>query len=183
MTEIILLCTANLCRSPMAAAFLARELAARSVPARVSSAGTLGGGLPPPPDVTAVMAGHGLDLAGHRSRQATAGDLAGADLILAMAREHLRHAAVAAPDTWPRAFTVRELARRGDLAGSRPSAETLASWLDRAQSGRSRLELLGDSPQDDVADPIGGSAREYERTAAELRELAGHLAGLCWPRP
>ena len=180
MTEILLLCTANICRSPMAAALLARELARRDVPALVSSAGTLGAGARPPAEVATVMAGHGIDVTGHRSRQVTAGDLARADLILALAREHLRGAAVTAPHAWPRAFTLRELVRRGDLIGARRPAETLASWLDRAQAGRSRLALLGDSAADDVADPIGGALSGYERTAAELAHLAGRVAELGW---
>jgi protein-tyrosine phosphatase len=183
MTEVLVLCTANICRSPMAAALLARELAARDVAVRVRSAGTVGGGLLPPGEVLTVMAGYGLDLAGHRGRQLTAADLARADLVLAMAREHLRQAVVMAPDTWPRAFTLRELVRRGDLVGPRVPGETLAGWLAQVHTGRSRVALLGDSAQDDVADPIGGPPSGYERTAADLHRLAADLANLGWPGP
>jgi protein-tyrosine phosphatase len=183
VTEILLLCTANICRSPMAAALLTQELATRGIAAQVSSAGTLGSGAPPPAEVAAVMAGYGLDVAGHRSHLAAPGDLARADLVLAMAREHLRHAVVAAPDAWPRAFTLRELVRRGSLAGPRQPAETLAQWLSRVQAGRSRMALLGESAQDDVADPIGGPLGGYEQTAAELRHLVVGLADLCWTAP
>jgi protein-tyrosine phosphatase len=181
MTEVLVLCTANICRSPMAAALLARELASRDVPALVRSAGTLGSGTPPPGEVVTVMAGYGLDVTGHRGRELTASELARADLVLAMAREHLRHAVVMVPDAWPRAFTIRELARRGDPAGPREPAETLAGWLARVHAGRSRLALLGDSAQDDVADPIGGPLSGYERIAADLHRLAADLANLCWP--
>jgi protein-tyrosine phosphatase len=184
MTEILVLCTANICRSPMAAALLARELAARGVLAQVYSAGMRGGGAAPPPaEVVAVLAGQALDVTQHRSRLVAAGDLARADLVLAMAREHLRHAVVVAPDAWPRAFTIRELVRRGDLAGPRPPEENLPDWLARVHDGRSRLALLGDSARDDVADPIGGPLAGYERTAAELGQLARRLADLCWPAP
>jgi len=183
VTEILVLCTANVCRSPMAAALLARELAARGVLARVRSAGMLGGGGAPPAEVVTVLAGHGLDVTGHRGRVVTAGDLARADLILALAREHLRHAVVVDPDAWPRAFTLRELVRRGEPAGPRGPAEPLAGWLARVHAGRSRLALLGDSAQDDVADPMGGPPSGYERTAAELRQLAGRLADFGWPPP
>jgi protein-tyrosine phosphatase len=183
MTEILVLCTANICRSPMAGALLARELAERDVPAQVYSAGTLGSGAPPPPEVVTVLADQRLDVSGHRSRLVTAADLVRADLILAMAREHLRHAVVVAPDAWPRAFTIRELVRRGDLAGRRTPEETLSRWLARVHDGRSRMALLGDSPQDDIADPIGGPLDGYERTAAELGQLTSRLADLCWPAP
>jgi protein-tyrosine phosphatase len=183
MTEVLVLCTANICRSPMGAALLARELADREVSALVRSAGTLGSAAPSPPEVVAVMAGYGLDVTGHRGRELTAADLARADLVLAMAREHLRQAVVMAPDAWPRAFTLRELVRRGDLAGPRTPGETLAGWLARLHAGRSRVALLGDSAQDDVADPIGGPPSGYERTAADLHRLAADLANLGWPGP
>jgi protein-tyrosine-phosphatase len=130
-----------------------------------------------------VLAGRGLDVTGHRSRLVTGGDLARADLILAMGREHLRHAVVISPDAWPRAFTLRELVRRGGQAGPRAAAEPVESWLARVHAGRSRLALLGDAAQDDVADPIGGPPGGYERAAADLGRLAADLAGLCWPGP
>jgi protein-tyrosine phosphatase len=198
VTEVLVLCTANICRSPMAQALLARELLARELLARellarermttggsvlVRSAATAGrDGMPPPAEVVSVMAACGLDVSGHRSHLATAADLVRADLILAMTREHLRHAVVVAPAAWPRAFTIRELARRGDLAGRRPPGEALPGWLARVHAGRSRVALLGDSAQDDVADPIGGPLSGYEQTAAELRQLTGRLADLCWAR-
>jgi protein-tyrosine phosphatase len=183
MTEILTLCTANLCRSPMAAALLARELADAGVTARVRSAGTLDGGAPPVPEVVAAMAGYGLDVSGHRSREVTAGDLDRADLVLAMAREHLRHAVVLAPGAWPRAFTLRELVRRGAKAGPRRTGEPLGDWLAAVAAGRSRMDLLGDSAGDDVADPIGGQPGDYEAVAAQLADLAAALTDLAWPAP
>lgn len=176
-----MLCTANVCRSPMAAALLARELAARGGGARVRSAGTRRGIGSPPPEVVTVMAGYGLDLTGHRSRAVTADDLVGADLIVAMTREHLRQAVVIGPQAWPRSFTIRELIRRGDLAGARRPGETLSGWLARVHAGRTRMALLGASPRDDVADPIGGPLSGYAQTAATLHHLARRLADLSWP--
>ena len=180
MTEILALCTANICRSPMAQALLARELTARGADVVVRSAGTLSGGVTPPPEVVTVMAGYGLDVAGHLSRQVTADDLARASLILAMTREHLRQAVVIAPDAWPRAFTIRELVRRGAQLGAGAPGERLDEWLARVHDGRSRMALLGDSPQDDVDDPIGGPLAAYEETAGELAGLTAALASMAW---
>ena len=84
------------------------------------------------------------------------------------------------PAAWPRSFTIRELVRRGDQAGRRPPGEDLAGWLARVHAGRSRQDLLGDSAEDDIADPIGGPLSGYQRTAEELRRLAVALAHLCW---
>lgn len=180
MIEILVLCTANVCRSPMAQALLAGELGARGVSAAVRSAGTLGSGAPPPGEVAAALAPYGLDVRGHRSHLVTAADLARADLILAMAREHLRQAAVTDPASWPRAFTLRELVRRGGEVGPRRPGEPLAGWLGRVHAGRSRMALLGDSPEDDIADPMGGAPEDYAQTAAELRVLTRRLADLGW---
>lgn len=164
----------------MAEALLTRRLAASGSDASVRSAGMLGDGEPPSPEAITVMAGYGLDIAEHRSRQVTAEDLEAADLTLALAREHLRHAVVTAPGIWPRAFTLRELVRRGGALGPRAAGEDLACWLARAHSGRERSALLGDSAADDVADPAGGPQRGYAETAAILSDLVDQLAGLAW---
>ena len=171
-SEVLLLCTANICRSPIAEALLARRLAGLGSPVSVRSGGMLGDGAPPHPEVITVMAAYGLDIAGHRSRRVTPDDLETADLTIAMAREHLRHAVVAVPTAWPRAFTLRELVRRGGMIGQRTSRESLAEWLDRVHEGRQRTALLGDCPDDDIVDPTGGPPHGYTETAATLSELA-----------
>jgi protein-tyrosine phosphatase len=164
----------------MAEALLKDRLAALGSAATVRSGGMLGDGEPPRPEAITVMAGYRLDIAAHRSRRVTAQDLETADLTLAMARENLRHAVVTAPAVWPRAFTLRELVRRGGAAGQRGPEESLAAWLARVHHGRERAALLGDSPTDDVADPTGGPPDGYAETAAILSGLLDQLVGLCW---
>jgi protein-tyrosine phosphatase len=177
---ILVVCTANLCRSPMAAALLSRRLTALDVTVPVGSGGMLTDDDPALPEVVAVMAGYGLDVERHRSRVARAADLAAAGLVLGMAREHVRYAIVTAPEAWPRAFTLKELVRLGEQIGPRSAAEPFAGWLSRAHAGRKRSALLGDSADDDVADPVGGPPRRYAETAAILDRLVGRLAELCW---
>jgi protein-tyrosine phosphatase len=181
VTGILFLCTANACRSVMAQALLSARLAALGVELPVASAGLLGGGRPPPPEVVSVMAARCIDVTSHRSRVVTADDLAAADLILGLTREHVRHAAVLRPEAWPRAFTIRELARRGRQAGPRTPGEPLGDWLTRAADGRRRADLLGSHPADDVADPAGGPLREYQATADTLEWLIRDLVELGWP--
>jgi len=163
----------------MAEALLANRLAELGLTARVSSGGMLGEGAPPHPEAATVMAGLGLDIATHRSRRVTAEDLEAADLTLAMARENLRYAVVTAPAVWPRAFTLKELVRRGTAAGRLEPGESLAAWLARVHQGRERAALLGDSAADDVADPAGGSSAGYAETAAILSGLLDQLVALC----
>jgi len=164
----------------MAEALLTDRLAALGSATTVRSGGMLGEGEPPRPEAMTAMAGYGLDIAMHRSRQVTAEDLEAADLTLAMARENLRHAVVTAPAVWPRAFTLRELVRRGGAVGPRATAQSLADWLARAHDGRERTALLGDSAADDVPDPTGGPLRGYAQAAATLSGLLDELVGLCW---
>lgn len=177
---IVVLCTANVCRSPMAAALLARRLAVLGVAVPVRSAGMIGGGDPPEPEVISVMARYGIEMESHRSRIARASDLARASLVLAMARENLRYAVITEPRTWPRAFTLKELIRRGEQVGPRPPGEPFADWLSRTHAGRERVSLLGDSAADDVADPAGGPLCAYAETASLLDRLVTRLAELGW---
>jgi len=177
---ILVLCTANVCRSAMAAPLLARRLAALGVTTPVRSAGMTRRGDPPHPEVISVMASYGIETAAHRSRVACAADLALATVVLAMSRENLRYAVTTAPAAWPRAFTLKELIRRGEQIGPRPPDEPFSGWLARAHAGRERMALLGDSAEDDVADPAGGPRRAYADTARLLERLVTRLAELGW---
>ena len=179
MTAILLLCSANVCRSVMAQALLSARLAGRPEPVSVTSAGLLAGGRQPPLEAVAVMAARGIDIAGHFSRRVTAADLAAADLVLGMAREHARHASVLLPECWPRTFTLGELLRRGRRAGARTPGEPLGDWLARAGRDRSRHDLLGSGPGDDVLDPYGGPLAGYQATASLLDRLTSDLVAQC----
>jgi protein-tyrosine phosphatase len=175
-----MLCTANVCRSPLAAALLTRRLRVLDVALPVTSAGLTGGGQPALPGMVAVAAGYGVDISSHRSHAVTISDLTGARLVLGMSREHLRHAVVTVPPVWPRAFTLKELVRRGERIGPRAGAEPLAEWLSRAHAGRDRASLLGPAPDDDVPDPAGGPPQAYADAVALLGRLIARLCELCW---
>lgn len=177
---VLLLCTANICRSPMAAALLRRRLASPGGTVPVASAGMLPGGRPVPREVLDVMSGYGTDLSGHVSRAVSAADLGAAGLVVAMSREHVRHAVVTEGECWPRAFTLKELLRRAERAGPRYPGEPLATWLGRLHSGRDRRALLGASPEDDIADPMGGPPESFATTASLLDRLTSRLAWLGW---
>ena len=177
---IVVLCTANVCRSPMAAGLLVRRLSELGATARVRSAGMLRDGDPPLSEAISVMAGYGIDIAAHRSRVACAADLARASLVLAMARDNLRYAVVTEPGAWPRTFTLRELIQRGERIGPRPPGEPFSSWLSRAHQGRGRTALLGASAEDDVPDPAGQPLRAYVDVAMLLDRSVARLAELGW---
>ena len=170
-----------MCRSPVAEAFLRAKVdAAGLADVRVHSAGLLEPGRAVPDDNVAVMDDLGYDLRGHRSRQINAEMLRAADLVVGMAREHVREVAVEVPDVWPRSFTLREVVRRGEEVGPRAPSQPLDEWVAKIHAGRMPAMLVGASDVDDVADPIGQSRRSYETAAGEIENLVGRLFELLW---
>jgi protein-tyrosine phosphatase len=173
--SVLVVCTANICRSPMLGGFLLRDLAALGIDAEVSSAGIMSTGEPPATEAVHVLSRRGIDISAHRSRMINREMLAGADLVLGMTREHVRIAAVECPATYRHAFTVRELVRRGVEWGP-PVHEPLGVWLARISEGRTVHDHMGMSAADDVADPYGQSMAAFERTAEELAQLSMPIA-------
>ena len=164
----------------MAEALLRQALTDRGVDAVVSSAGLLTDGEPATDFGVDAVAARGLDITGHRSRRINTHLLGTGDLILGMAREHVREAVVLRPDLYRRTFTLKELVRRGTDVGARSIDEPFDAWLGRVHHGRVPTQQMGSSPVDDVADPVGQSAAVYERTAQELDELTTQLVDLLW---
>ena len=90
---VLFVCTANICRSPMAeGAFRGMaERAGLGAAFEIASAGTsdVMAGQPATPIAVAVAAARGYDIAAHSARQVTAEDVVHFDHVLAMTREHL----------------------------------------------------------------------------------------------
>jgi protein arginine phosphatase len=101
MPTIVFVCTANICRSPVAEALFRDWLRRRPETGewRVSSAGTWADdGLPASAYSVDVLAGLGLDLSPHRSRRVERELLAAADLVLCMTRSQREALQVEFPD-------------------------------------------------------------------------------------
>lgn len=175
--RVLTVCTGNVCRSPMAERLLRAGLAerfgeqARSV--EVASAGT--GALVGEPMTAATQAlvtRHGAHAEGHRARMLEPALVEGADLVLAMTRQHRGAVALLHPRAARRSFTVREAARLAPLVdpGALPDGtlEERFRALVPELAARRGLAPPDHPADDDVADPYRRPADVYEAMAAQL---------------
>jgi protein-tyrosine phosphatase len=182
MASILVVCTGNVCRSPLAEGFLRASLQRRlgaSAPT-VSSAGTTGWeGSPAMPESVDAAAERGVDISGHRGRALEREDVDGADLIVGMAAEHRDAVARTAPEAAGRTFTLKELVRLLDAMPtadpSAPPSEALAERLAEADRLR-RSGFEGNPHDEDVVDPLGMPLDSYRAIAWELDEWSQRLA-------
>lgn len=143
MSVIYIICTGNLCRSPMAMGLLRQRLAEKGLDGQhqVHSAGVWAvDGRPASEHAVTVMQERGVDISDHIAHTINAGDMAEADLILVMSRDH----AQMLRNTWPqydwKVFRLSEMVgKRQDVRdpyGSpieeyRDCADTIGEYIDR----------------------------------------------------
>ncbi len=181
MTEVLFICTGNLCRSPSAAHFLSQRIQ-RDGPTGlvISSAGTRGATVGPPAKLLKEGAAFGLDLEGHVPHRMEFEDIQRSDLVIGMAREHIRETVLMDQASFPMVFTLREFVRRGSEIGPRSPEEPLSEWLARMHGARRHLDLIGDSGPDDIPDPMGGSSEDFRHMLTEVKALTDLLHSLIW---
>lgn len=93
--SILVVCTGNVCRSPIGERLLRQHLPDRYI----ASAGIFGlEGCPADDSAQDVAWRHGISLDGHVARRLTRNLMQGSDLILVMEPEHLRFIAAMAPE-------------------------------------------------------------------------------------
>jgi len=161
----------------MAAALLARDLAAHGVDARVHSAGTTPWDGPATAGACTVVSELGLSIEDHRSRSLTPDLIAGADLILGMTRVHVHSVVTRDRAARARTFLLGELARLGTDAGPRPPGTDLQTWLTELDERRPPGEPPG-RYADEVADPVGEPITVYRATRDQLAQLTATVAAL-----
>jgi protein-tyrosine phosphatase len=184
--RIVIVCTANICRSPMAEAMIRQGLRAAGPDAAgvvVESAGVYGHeGSPIAPGSAAALKALGIEEDGHRGRLLTPAIVGAADLVLTMEERHRAAILAGTPEARDRTFTLREFARLAGGQAPPPGtgvAERTRALLAIAGSRRVSLPWAG---VDDVPDPYGGPGEGYHACAAllldEVRTLLRPLLSL-----
>ena len=181
--RVLFVCSANQCRSPLGAALLRAQLAARApdVVVDVMSSGVSAvDGIPATSPTIDAAASLRVDLSAHRSTRLAATQVRASGLIIGMERRHIQEAVLLDPASFSRSFTLKELVRRGRTTGRRGYRESLAEWTSRVSAGRRPVDLLGASRDDDVDDPTTNPLVEHDSTAGEINELVGSVVELIW---
>jgi protein-tyrosine-phosphatase len=159
---VVTLCTGNAARSVMAGAVL-REHVPGLV---VTTSGThVIEGMPMSWRTRDAIASLDLPIPDHRSRQATVAELDRADLVIALAREHVAWMRRVHPRAAAHTATLKRLAR--DLpAGTTPLWDRLEPM---------RLDTVELEPWEDVVDPAGGDLDVFLACAREIADLLHEL--------
>jgi tRNA threonylcarbamoyl adenosine modification protein (Sua5/YciO/YrdC/YwlC family) len=107
--RILIICTGNSCRSPMAEGWLKHEIEKRGLSSEIEviSCGTSArDGLPCTPEAELVMRNREIDLSGFRSHRCRKGDLWSSDLVLAMSTQHAEAMADMLPSAKEKMITL-----------------------------------------------------------------------------
>jgi low molecular weight protein-tyrosine phosphatase len=182
MSSLLVVCTGNVCRSPVAEGMLRLELSRRlgADAPDIPSAGTMGWeGSGAMPESIEAAAERGIDISGHVAKRVDAEMVVRADLVVCMASEHRDQLRREIPAATPRTFTLKELAR---LLEALPGGPTdLIGRVSDADALRVQ-GFLGNPADDDVGDPLGLPLDSYRAMAWELEAWCERLAtGLAGP--
>lgn len=171
--NILFICTANQCRSPLALVLAKEQLRQRGVNATISSAGYLSGGVEAAEGSQKAAKKRGLDLSDHVSQRLDADMINGADVVIGMEPGHILDLVdeVAGSQAW--ALTLKELASyaraQKAAAWTTPlTTEEIRSWV-RSAGARDLQSLL--TRDTTINDPMGRSNRAFRATAKEIDEL------------
>jgi protein-tyrosine phosphatase len=180
-----MICTGNICRSPMAEGFTRRLLRERGIEdVQVVSAGVSGWeGSGPTEEAVQALQEKGIDISHHSARRLNRTLIESADLVIAMSREHRDATLRIAPSAARRTFTIKELVHL--LEADRALApenelspyERMMARIERANARRAAPP--GATRHEDVGDPLGKGLAAFRDAAWELERLSERLvAGL-----
>ncbi|GGD92810.1 low molecular weight protein arginine phosphatase [Paenibacillus nasutitermitis] len=178
MKRILLVCTGNTCRSPMAEGILKELAKKRGRPLEVRSAGvSTVDGLPVSVHAAGVLRKREASCPSS-SKALDGGSVVWADLILTMTTSHKRSLLQRFPHAVDKTYTLKEFVGSDEkvLADIAELEALYTEWQMKQVLGQQMtsgerdrlLELEKRIPNFDIADPFGGSMEIYERSADEI---------------
>lgn len=154
--RILVVCTGNLFRSPLAAGLLQQGLD-EVAPGRfaLDSAGTAGVvGVGVTDNVASLAADWGFDLSEFRAKRLQRAHVIDADLVIGLERWHRSQVVTLEPRALRRTFTLREFARIIHPLASHEESAYRQRWENLvARAQRSRMPAPDGPDFDDVVDP------------------------------
>jgi protein-tyrosine phosphatase len=177
--QLVFVCHANHCRSPMMELLL-RSALDRGAPGRppllVTSAGTHAQpGMPTHPYAVQALAEHGVDATGWGATRLDLDGIDRADLLLTAAAEQRREIVTLSPAAAGRTFTLLDFSA---WLGAAPAWSPDGAWeglLAQAAAGRARLGA--DGPGRDLPDPMGRSLRHFRRCRRRVEAALAPFLG------
>jgi protein-tyrosine phosphatase len=175
--EILFICTGNQCRSPLAEV-ITRTLT-EGLPVNVSSAGTAIGRPAPSPKKTLKAASMlGYDLGEHLSRPLDDAELESADLLIGFEIAHIATAVIEHNADRAKTWLLPQLIGMLERSPVEPpsNSENLVT-LAHARLAAAHAQRSSASPMlgDQIADPIGRSARVHQATARTIEDLCKQM--------
>lgn len=181
--QVLVVCTGNICRSPLIERVLQRALDERwgTGAVRVRSAGTMGlEGCPMDERAARHLVALGGDPEGFVARRLTKDLVASSDLVLTATREHRGKVVQLYPRALRYAFSYLDFA---DLARHLPDeelprVETGPEWVAEATrilAARRGLRAPLEPHLADIVDPYRRDDAVYEQMVAQVREATPHV--------
>jgi len=177
--RILVVCTGNICRSPLAEYLLRHTTQHLELALDISSAGTgamtLGH---PPQEIVAQGKEWGFDLSGHRPRQLDESLITSSDLILTAERGHRAAVVELVPTASRKVFTLRQFARiSASLLDSNEQAPEISSNLslllqltEEIADHRALTPPPASLSDDDIPDPYLRNQRIYDESARIIND-------------
>jgi protein-tyrosine-phosphatase len=164
MPSVLFVCTANICRSPMASAIFAKIVAQRAAGEnwRIESAGTWAvDGLPAVQNTQLTLSSlYKIDIQEHRSRCVSPELLGSFDLILTMEKGHKEALQIEFPEIAERVYLIGEMVG-GEGEIQDPIGGPLIDYRDAARlleriltDGFDNIHRLAQNPPEST-DPLG----------------------------
>lgn len=202
--QILVVCTGNICRSPIAEQVLRERLTSAGVPVIVQSAGTeamAGHGMTP--EAAEQAQRFGATTNDHRAQQLTAQLLADADLVLTATRAHRADVVSLHPRASRYTYTLNQFARllaqlpkakeelppvedvplveerptKEDASRNLPN-ENFTTLLTEIAASRGETSPLANPADDDIGDPYRQPPEAYNRAGGEIDRATATIASV-----